>query len=192
MNSIIPQILVEVMKKVAIIGIVGLPASYGGFESFTEQLVQRLWDQFELTVYCQRSAFAEHPEKIGKVRLKYLPLRANGMPSILYDMFGILDALRYADTLLVLGVGGCTLLPALRFLGCRKRIVVNIDGIEWRRAKWSKFARWYLRFAECCAVRFADSVVGDNQVIVDYVRNHYHRDCQLIEYGADNRKLVLS
>lgn len=180
------------MKKIAIIGIVGLPANYGGFESFTEQLVQRLWDQFALTVYCQKSAFRDHPQKIGKVHLKYLPLKANGMQSIPYDMLGILDALRYADTLLILGVGGCTLLPLLRLLGCHKKIVVNIDGIEWRRAKWSKIARWYLHFAERCAVRFADSVVGDNQVIVDYVKTCYHRDCQLIEYGADNRKLVIS
>ena len=111
------------MKKVAIIGIVGLPAKYGGFESFTEQLVQRIWDQFDVTVYCQKSAFQEHPAKIGKVNLKYLPLKANGILSVPYDMLGILDAVRYADTLLILGVGGCTLLPLLRLFGCKKNIV---------------------------------------------------------------------
>ena len=177
------------MKKVAIIGIVGIPAKYGGFESFTEQLVQRLWDRFDLTVYCQKSAFSKHPAKIGKVNLKYLPLKANGILSVPYDMLGILDSLRFADTLLILGVGGCTLLPFLRFFGCRKRIICNIDGIEWRRAKWSGLAKWYLRFAEKCAVRYADSVVGDNQVIVDYVQSTYRRKCELIEYGADNRNL---
>ena len=182
----------ESMKKVAIIGIVGIPAKYGGFESFTEQLVQRLWDRFEITVYCQKSAFPEHPAKIGKVNLKYLPLKANGVLSIPYDMLGILDALRYADTLLILGVGGCTLLPVLRWFGCRKRVVCNIDGIEWRRAKWSGLAKKYLRFAEKCAVKYADSVVGDNQVIVDYVRETYHRPCELIEYGADDSKLEQS
>jgi len=179
------------MKKVAIIGIVGIPASYGGFESFTEQLVQRLWDNFDITVYCQKSAFKKHPKKIGKVALKYLPLKANGIQSVPYDMLAILDSLRYADTLLVLGVGGCPLLPLLRFFGCRKRIIVNVDGIEWRRDKWSGLAKQYLRFAERCAVRFSDFVVGDNQVIVDYIREQYHRDCQLIEYGADNKKMEL-
>ena len=177
------------MKKVAIIGIVGLPAKYGGFESFTEQLVQRIWDKFDITVYCQKSAFQEHPAKIGKVNLKYLPLKANGILSVPYDMLGILDAVRYADTLLILGVGGCTLLPLLRLFGCKKNIVTNIDGIEWRRAKWSALAKWYLRFAEKCAVKYSDSVVGDNQVIVDYVKEIYHRPCELIEYGADNQKL---
>jgi len=176
------------MRKIAIIGIVGLPANYGGFESFTEQLVQRLWNQFDITVYCSKPAFREHPESFGKTRLCYLPLKANGMQSIPYDMWSILDALRFADSLLILGVGGCTLLPLLRFFGCRKKIVVNIDGIEWRRTKWSGLARWYLRLSERCAVRFADVVVGDNQVIVDYVKSTYHCDCSLIEYGADNVK----
>ena len=177
------------MKKVAIIGIVGIPANYGGFERFTEQLVRQLRDRFEITVYCQKSAFSSRPAEIGGVKLKYLPLKANGVGSVLYDMLGILDALKYADTLLILGVGGCPLLPFLRLFGCRRRIVCNIDGIEWRRAKWSGPAKRYLRFAERCAVKYSDAVVGDNQVIVDYVENTYHRRCELIEYGADGEKL---
>ena len=177
------------MKKVAIIGTVGLPAKYGGFENFVEQLVQRLWDDFEITVYCQKSAYKDHPDRINKVSLRYIPLHANGMQSILYDMVAILDALRYADTFLILGVSGCTLLPFLRFFGCRKNIVVNIDGIEWKRAKWSGIAKWILHLSEICAVRYANAVVGDNQVIVDYVEAAYHTPCHLIEYGADDLKL---
>ena len=177
------------MKKVAIIGSVGIPASYGGFETLTEQLAVRLQDKFDLTVYCSKRAFSQRPARIGKVALRYLPLNANGVQSIPYDMWSILSAVRYADTLLILGVGGCTLLPLLRWFGCRKRIVVNIDGIEWRRAKWSALARKYLRFAEKCAVKYADAVIGDNQVIVDYVQNTYHRPCELIEYGADTVKM---
>lgn len=174
-------------KKLAILGIVGLPSNYGGFESFAEQLVQRLWDDYEVTVFCQRSAYREHSGTFcGKVALRYLPFKANGIWSIPYDMLGMLKALRFADTLLVLGVSGCVLLPLLRLLGCRKRIVVNIDGIEWKRAKWSGFARWFLHFSERCAVKYADAVVGDNQVIVDYVKEAYRRPCHLLEYGADD------
>ena len=173
-------------KKVAIIGSVGLPAKYGGFETLVEQLAIRLQERFDITVYCSKSAFTERPKRIGNVNLRYIPLRANGMQSVPYDMWSILSAVRYADTLLILGVGGCVLLPLLRFFGCRKRILVNIDGIEWRRGKWSKTARRYLRFAERCAVKYADAVIGDNQVIVEYVRLTYHSDCKLIEYGADN------
>ena len=178
-------------KKIAIIGTVGLPAKYGGFESFVEQVVQRLWDDFEITVYCQKNAYQTHPKKINKVFLKYIPLKANGVQSIPYDVLSIFDALRYADVLLILGVSGCILIPIIRFFGCKKNIVVNIDGIEWKRNKWSGFAKWFLHFSEKCAVRYADSVVGDNQVIVDYVENAYHKPCKLIEYGADNQKLEI-
>ena len=174
------------MKKIAIIGIVGLPANYGGFERFTEQIVLRLWDRFDFTVYCSKTAFTEYPETFGKVHLKWLPMKANGIQSIFYDMIGILNALHFADTLLILGVGGCTILPLLRLLGCHKKILVNIDGIEWQRAKWSSLARWYLHFSEWCAVHYSDTVIGDNQVIVDYVRKAYQQDCELIEYGADS------
>ena len=178
------------MKRVAIIGIVGIPAGYGGFESFAEQLVQRLQDKVDFTVYCQKSAFSNRPQMIGNIRLKYMPFRANGVWSVPYDMLSILDALFYADTLLILGVGGCPLLPFLRLFCCRKKIIVNVDGIEWKRAKWSKLAQWYLHFAEKCAARFADIIVGDNQVIVDYIKDTYKRDCNLIEYGANNTPLV--
>lgn len=178
------------MKKVAVIGIVGIPAGYGGFESFAEQLVQRLQDKVEFTVYCQKSAFSPRPEYIQKIRLKYLPFKANGIWSVPYDMLAILDALRYADTLLILGVGGSPLLPFLRLFRCRKKMIVNVDGIEWKRAKWSKLAQWYLHFAEKCAAKFADIIVGDNQIIVNYIQETYHRDCQLIEYGANNTPLV--
>lgn len=173
-------------KKVAIIGSVGFPAKYGGFETLVEQLVIRLQDRFDITVYCAKPSFVERPARIGNVNLRYIPFHANGKQSIPYDMWSILSAIRYADTLLILGVGGCTLLPLLRFFGCRKRILVNIDGIEWRRDKWTGTARRYLRFAERCAVKYADEVICDNQVIVEYVRLTYHRDSKLIEYGADN------
>ena len=177
------------MKKTAIIGSVGIPANYGGFETLTEQLAIQLQERFEITVYCSKSAFKTHPGKIQNIRLKYLPLKANGIQSILYDMLSIFNAITYADSLLILGVSGCTLLPFLRLFGCRKKIVVNIDGIEWKRAKWSGFARWFLRFSEKCAVKYSDVVIGDNQVITDYVKATYGKHCELIEYGADNKKL---
>ena len=124
-------------KKIAVIGTVGLPANYGGFESFTEFLVKQLKREFDFTVYCSSCAYPKKHAEYGEVHLKYLPLNANGAQSIPYDIWSILDALRYADTLLVLGVSGCAMLPHLRQCGCRRRIVVNIDGLEWRRAKWN-------------------------------------------------------
>ena len=166
-------------KKIAVIGTVGLPANYGGFESFTEFLVKQLKEKFEFTVYCSSCAYPEKCVEYEGVHLKYLPLNANGVQSIPYDIWSILDALRYADTLLILGVSGCAMLPFLRRCGC--------DGLEWRRDKWNAAARHFLKYSEQCAVCHADAVVGDNKVIVDYVANEYGKLCELIEYGADHQ-----
>lgn len=174
--------------KVAIIGTVGLPANYGGFEIFTEFLVESLNSVFDITVYCSKRSYPVRPATYKGVKLRYCPIfQANGVQSIFYDIFCILDALRYADSLLILGVGGCIILPFLRLFGCRKNIVVNIDGLEWRRDKWSRATRWFLKFSEKCAVKYSDHVVGDNKVIADYVTKEYRRNCELIEYGADHQ-----
>jgi len=68
----------------------------------------------------------------------------------------------------------------------RKRLVINIDGLEHRREKWGKLARWVLRTSEAIAVRYADVVVADNKGIQDYVKETYGKDAALIAYGGDH------
>ena len=63
------------MKKVAVIGSVGCPAKYGGFETLVEQLVIQLQNKFDITVYCSKQAFEKHPAVIGRTALKYIPLK---------------------------------------------------------------------------------------------------------------------
>jgi glycosyltransferase involved in cell wall biosynthesis len=89
------------------------------------------------------------------------------------------------DVILILGVSGCIFLPLLKLFS-RKKIVVNIDGLEHRRDKWGKAARWFLRFSESIAVRWADVVVADNKGIQDYVTETYGKKSELIAYGGDH------
>lgn len=70
----------------------------------------------------------------------------------------------------------------------KKKIVVNIDGYEWKRAKWSPLAKKFLKFSEAVAVKYSDAVVTDNQVLQDYVRSEYGRESTLIAYGGDQAK----
>jgi glycosyltransferase involved in cell wall biosynthesis len=121
--------------------------------------------------------------------MKYIPLQANGSQSILYDIWAMLHAIIYCDILLVLGVSGCLFLPFLKLFS-RKKIIVNIDGLEWRRAKWSPFAKSFLRFSEKVAVRFADEIVTDNAALQDYVAEYYGIKSKLIAYGGDHTKAV--
>lgn len=172
-------------KRVAIIGSVGVPANYGGFETLAEQLVRNLDKQFDLTVYCSGSAYPERPATFLGARLKYMPLKANGFQSVPYDILSILSALMRHRTLLVLGVAGALILPFVRLLTNRK-LIVHIDGIEWRRDKWKAFAKRFLRFSEWLAVKMASEVVVDNMVLQRYVSVIHGKKARLIEYGADH------
>jgi glycosyltransferase involved in cell wall biosynthesis len=174
-------------KKIAIIGTVGLPANYGGFETLAEHLVEHLACKWDMSVYCSSKKYtkAQRLKTYKGARLIYLPLEANGIQSILYDSLSILHALFFADVLLILGVGGGFMLPFVR-LFTRKTIVISIDGIEWKRNKWSKLARLYLWAAEWMAVKFSHADIADNESIQDYTAIRYKTLSNIIEYGADH------
>lgn len=175
------------MKQVAIVGIQGVPAKYGGFETLVENIIgENCSPDIRYTVFCSSKDYAERMDSYKGVRLKYIPLfHANGAQSTPYDILSMLHTLRGYDTVVVLGVSGCIFLPFYRLL-FRKRLVVNIDGLEHRRAKWGKFAKWFLRTSEAMAVRFADVVIADNKGIQDYVQETYHNESVLIAYGGDH------
>lgn len=173
------------MKKIAIIGTVGIPAKYGGFESLVEYLTREIGGHFEFTVYCSGKMYDVKTVKHNGAKLKYLPLKANGVQSIPYDILSIINSLREADSLLILGVSGCIILPLVKLISSKK-IVVNIDGLEWRREKWGKNARQFLKFSEKMAVKYSDIIIADNKVIQDYVIKTYKKNAQLIAYGGDH------
>jgi glycosyltransferase involved in cell wall biosynthesis len=180
------------LKKISIIGTVGIPAKYGGFETLTEYLAKYLNDDYDMTVYCSGNNYENKMNEYNGAKLKYINLNANGVQSIPYDIISVFSSLKFADTLLILGVSGCIVLPFIRLLS-KKRIIVNIDGLEWKREKWGKGAKWFLKFSEKLAVKYADVVVTDNKVIQDYVKSEYDTNSTLIAYGADHvTKEILS
>lgn len=174
-------------KKIAIIGTVGLPAGYGGFETLAEHLVKNLGDKYDLTVYCTKKKYPKEKRSsmYGKAKLVYLGLDANGIQSIPYDTISIIHSLFYADVLLILGVAGAWILPFVR-LFTNKRIIICIDGIEWKRNKWSLPARWYLWWAEKIAVKYSHIDISDNESIQDYTAVRYGSLSRIIEYGANH------
>lgn len=174
-------------KKIAVIGTVGIPAKYGGFETLTEHLVKQLGHQYDITVYCSKKKYtkAERVKTWQGAKLKYIPLQANGMQSIPYDTLSVLHALFYADVLLILGVASAWMLPFVK-LFTRKKIIISVDGVEWKRDKWSKPAKWYLWWAEKMAVKYSHADISDNEAIQDYTAVRYRTLSHIIEYGADH------
>ena len=176
------------MKKVAIIGTQGVPACYGGFESLVENIIgENCSPDIEYTVYCSGKDMTKtkHLTTYKGAKLKYVNIHANGMQSIPYDIVSMMRSIWGYDVIMVLGTSGCSFLPIFRLFN-RKRLVINIDGLEHRREKWGKLARWVLRTSEAIAVRYADVVVADNKGIQDYVKETYGKDAALIAYGGDH------
>lgn len=174
------------MTKVAIIGTQGVPAKYGGFESLVENLLgDNCPEDVQYTVFCSGKDMPERLSSYKGASLKYLPLRANGAQSVPYDILSLCKVLNGYDVVLVLGVSGCLFLPVFHMLNSKK-LIINIDGMEYKRDKWGKVAKKVLKVSERMAVKYADVVITDNKAIQEYVAMEYGKDSQLIAYGGDH------
>jgi glycosyltransferase involved in cell wall biosynthesis len=171
---------------ISIIGTVGVPACYGGFETLVENLLDENDTHYDITVYCSSKSYSEQPYKYKNAVLKYIPLNANGAQSVFYDIWSLFHAVyKRSDTILLLGVSGAICLPFIRLFS-KAKIVTNIDGLEWRRHKWGKLAKKFLKFSENIAVKYSDVVVADNKGIADYVLEEYNLEAEVIAYGGDH------
>ena len=181
--------------KISIVGTAGIPANYGGFETLAQNLVEyhkKCNLDSKLIVYCSKNNYDNYQSTYLNAKLKYIPLNPNGIWSVAYDIISILDALiEGSDVILILGVSGAILFPLVKIL-TRRRIVVNVDGIEWRRDKWGVAARWFLRFSEYLAVKYSDITIADNEAISDYLVRKYAIQPKTISYGGDHTLLAIS
>jgi glycosyltransferase involved in cell wall biosynthesis len=175
------------MKKIAIIGTAGIPARYGGFETLVHHLVQEWKGKYDTTVYCSKNYYKSHerPKKWNDAKLIYLPFNANGAQSIIYDIVSMLHAIFYADVLLILGVSGGIAIPFIK-LFTNKKIIVNIDGLEWRREKWGKLIQRFLKVSEYLAVKFSHADITDNAALKRYTAINYKTLSYMVAYGANH------
>jgi glycosyltransferase involved in cell wall biosynthesis len=175
--------------KISVVGTVGVPAIYGGFETLVENLIKNqslISTNNTLTVYCSGNSYPVRKATYLSAQLRYIPLNANGVQSILYDIISLLSAIWHrSDVVLLLGVSGAIALPFIRLISSA-RIVTNIDGMEWRRQKWQGLTKYFLRFSEKLAVHFSHEVISDNDAIANYVKHTYGVDSHVVSYGGDH------
>jgi glycosyltransferase involved in cell wall biosynthesis len=172
--------------KIGILGTRGIPACYGGFETLAEELSARLAARgHDVTVYTRpRYAQPGLSEWRGaKIRVlptiptKYLDTVAHGYVSSLHAILARYDAILFCNA-----INAAFCLP-LRASGTR--VVLNVDGLERQRRKWSAAGRLAYRFAERLSTIAPHVVVSDAAVIRDYYRARYGIESVLIPYGGD-------
>ncbi|GLX77574.1 rhamnosyltransferase [Thalassotalea insulae] len=177
------------MPKLSIVGTVGVPACYGGFETLVENLLDEKDDSYQISVYCSSKAYKATLKTYKNAKLHYIPLQANGIQSIPYDILSLLHAtLKRSQNILLLGVSGALFLPLIRLFS-KARIITNIDGLEWKRDKWGWFAQKFLKLSEKVAIKYSTTIIADNQAIADYVKLEYGADAKVIAYGGDHALL---
>lgn len=184
--------------RIALVGTRGVPARYGGFETAVEEVGRRLVQSgHEVVVYCRRSPRGPR----GGRSTEPLPTRHLGMelvhlPAVRHKVLETLShtalsaahlarerlAGRRVDAAVVFNSANAPVLPVLRRLGIP--VATHVDGLEWKRAKWTGLGRRYYRIAESLAVRWSDALISDARGIEEYYREEFRAGSEYIAYGA--------
>lgn len=171
---------------VAVIGTRGYPSYYGGFETAVRRLAPSLTDRgWRVRVYGRRKHIRDNGATDRRVESVLTPgLDSKAFSTLSYGLTSTLHALiRKPDVALVMNVANGFWLPLLRLRGIRT--IVNVDGIEWERDKWSKFARAMFHLGARLTARFADELVFDAEAIGDYWLRNFERRGIFIPYGGE-------
>lgn len=172
---------------ISILGTRGIPANYGGFETFAEQLSVRLAARgHRVTVYCRErhSASTYHG-----VRLIYLPtLRHKYFDTIAHTFLSTAHLLFHrSDVALYCNAANAIFTICPRLFGIPDAL--NVDGLERKRRKWNRLAKDWYRLSEWLATFCPNVMVSDSVNIADYYRKRYGKASEYIPYGAETGKL---
>jgi glycosyltransferase involved in cell wall biosynthesis len=175
------------LSRFAILGTRGIPARYGGFETFAEELSIRLAARgHDVTVYCRE----RHPFKtyrgvslvsLPTARHKYFDTLAHTFLSTLHLLTHRPEAALYCNAANAV----FTLLPRLAGVP----VLLNVDGLERKRKKWNVLARSWYQLSEYLATWFPTAVISDAEHIQAYYLSRYGKETVFIAYGADTGKI---
>ncbi|MCM3749151.1 DUF1972 domain-containing protein [Paenibacillus pasadenensis] len=194
----------SIKNHIFIIGSKGIPAKYGGFETFVEQLtksrqnddihyhVSCLAENKEINIYNGARCFNISVPNIGSGK------------AVLYDVLSLKECYHYIKENniqnSVIYILACRIGPFLNYYKRRlnefnTKIYVNPDGHEWKRSKWNFLIRKYWKISESMMVKRADLLICDSKGIETYIHKEYSRFKPLtkfIAYGADTTRSTLS
>ena len=173
--------------RIAILGTRGVPANYGGFETFAEHLSTRLVARgHDVTVYCRAHYVSPRQIEFQGVRLKVLPtIRHKYFDTVVHTFLSALHAAvpsRY-DAALICNAANAPFAAILRVAGIP--VALNVDGLEHKRKKWNWIARKYYLMAERLATILPTETVTDAKVIQEYYLARHRAISTMIAYGAE-------
>ncbi len=184
--------------KIAILGCRGIPAKYGGFETFAQGLTENLVEEgYEVTVSCEYEATDLRDDSYKGAKLEYFPIKPPNNYFLrkfyenLADIYFLIKLSRGNNLIYFLGieVGMFFFIP--KILNRNSKILVNVDGVMWRRSKFNLLERWLLKINHDLGIRFADKVIIDSEEMKNYVHDKYWDKTVYISYGISNPDIIL-
>jgi glycosyltransferase involved in cell wall biosynthesis len=175
--------------RIAILGTRGIPANYGGFETFAEECAAGLVARgHQVTVYGRSHYVPKTLKTYRGARLVVLPTLAwKYTDTVIHSFLSILHALfQKYDLILICNAANSIYAWLPRIFGIP--VVVNVDGIERRRQKWNRLGKAYYHLCEYFSTRFPNAIVTDAQVIERYYQERYDADSFFIPYGTTTEK----
>ncbi|HEX4086272.1 MAG TPA: glycosyltransferase [Chthoniobacteraceae bacterium] len=172
--------------RIAFIGTRGVPASYSGFETFVEQLGARLVDRGHEVVVFNRYPFVPLRGKYyrGMRIIRLRTIQKKSLDTLVHTFLScLLLPLVRPDVVYICGVGNAIFCAMVRLLGIP--VLINVDGEDWARKKWSGFAVKWLRSSEAWAARLATVVIADAKIIQERYQRIYKRETVLLPYGSN-------
>lgn len=177
-------------KSVNILGIRGIPAAHGGFETFAAHLAPYLRDHgWTVNVYCQiepdaqGNLPADYEDDYQGIRRINIASKPGSVGSIAFDWRCVLDARRRGGVNLVLGYNTAVFSLLLRLSG--KPVAMNMDGVEWKRAKWSMPIKAWFYLNEFVGANVVNIPIADHPEIAQHLRRHGCTRAEVIPYGSE-------
>lgn len=173
-------------KRLIVLGIRGIPANHGGFETFAQYLSEYLVDRdWQVVVYCQEDGSGNiYETEWNGIKLINIPVSTAGaLGTIIFDLKATLHSLRHKGVFLTLGYNTALFCLALRVF--RKVNIINMDGIEWKRQKWGLIPKIWFWMNERFGCWFGNHLVADHPRIEDHLVTRVSRKkITMIPYGA--------
>ena len=178
--------------KIAFISVRGIPNNYGGFEEFAEYISVGLAERgHDITVYSPHyHPYQEKEYKGVHIKHIYSPelWMGGSVGSFFYDYLSLKDALKKENFDIIYDAGYTSIIPAYIRFNVKKIkhpiFTTNMDGLEYKRAKFSKWAQKFLFWEEQMAVKHSHYLIADNMGIQDYYKEKYGKESKFLAYGA--------
>lgn len=183
--------------KIAIIGCRGIPAKYGGFETFAQGLTENLVrNGYDVTVSCEYELYESRKNDYNGAKLDYFPIKPpenyflRKVYENLSDIYFLIKLSRKHQVIYFLGIEVGMFLFIPKVLNRKSHLLVNIDGVMWQRSKFNLLERWLLKINHDLATLFADRIIVDAQAMKNYVDKKYLDKTTYLSYGIDIPKRI--